>query len=311
MFTRSNITEPKQLRDWCWQQLGGLHRERPTFGECRIGGVRFGKLCATWDLPFSEKPYLQRSWNEELDDPALMPLNSFGQLLMKLNGTFLPFGDSQMKTFELGLNCEITKHRSVSFPRVNGPAGFNASFLKPHGTISALTHVMDEIYTHFDHLFLIINFGVHYNDQPDQEHHYLNSKQHFLTNFPIALSWLNQIASRKNLTVVWLETFPQHFKTRNGYFDKKLIPSTPPPICQKVENTSSQLDWRNELVKNYLREHNLQNLHYLATREMFLPLVNEHVHKGDCTHYCYSPMLYQPIYQEMHRLLALDIARKK
>jgi hypothetical protein len=379
LFTHSNITDPKLLRDWCWHHyLGHPIHQKPTFGQCRIGGARFGRNCATKNRPYSNKIYLQMSWNQELDDPSLRPLNPFGHLLLQLNGTLVTFGDSQMKSFELGLECEIEKGRSVSFHRTNFPLHIakTTSFLEPNITREKLTDLMTEIYSQFDYLFLIINFGVHYNKRADEAHSYRNSQDDYMKNIEIALPWLNNLVRRvregegegegegeengkrkrrKRLTIVWMETFPQHFNTTNGYYEEEepkeeeremvALSSLPPlhvmtptgavpvpapvpspvaapvpspvavppvpAVCMRIKNASESLDWRNSLVKKYLKENRLTDLHYLHTREMFLPLVNEHYHEGDCTHYCYSPMLYQPIFQQMHRILVSEVANSK
>jgi hypothetical protein len=300
LFTKSNITDPKLLRDWCWKEIGKGKGPKPFYGLCKIGGARFGKNCATADLPYSEKLYLRMSYNEELDDPSVKILGKFGKLLREMNGTFFLFGDSQMKGFELGVDCEMSKHRaSLNITRAPPETIALNSFLSPNATIHYLTNMISNIFLQYDHLFFFVNFGVHYNVRGDNSHHNRNSISHFRHNVPIALKWLNELGSHKNITVAWIESYPQHFNTTNGYFSSSVA-----PICTAIENTSRALDWRNTIVEDHIKEHKLTNIHYVYSRDIFLPLVNEHHNKGDCTHYCYSPMLYQPIYEQLYHILA-------
>lgn len=300
LFTKSNITDPKLLRDWCWKQIG--KGPKPFYGLCKIGGARFGKNCATSSLPYSEKLYMQMSYNEELDDPSVKILGKFGKLLQEMNGTFIPFGDSQMKGFELGVDCEISKHRaSFHISRLVGPGSGNL-FISPTETIKYLTNMISNTSLQFAHIFLLVNFGVHYNLEADLDipHQNKNSRKHFQHNVAIALKWLNELGRDKKITVAWIETYPQHYNTTNGYFS----PSVAPICTAATANNSSALDWRNTIVKDYIQKRNMKNIHYVYSRDIFLPLAKEHHNQDDCTHYCYWPMLYQPIYDQLYHILA-------
>jgi hypothetical protein len=299
LFTKSNITDPKYLRDWCWRQIGGKG-PKPYYGQCKIGGARFGRNCATADQPYSEKLYLQMSYNEELDNPSVKILGKFGKLLEEMNGTFFLFGDSQMKGFELGVDCEISKNRAaLNITRASEASKILNSFLSPNATIDYLTDLFSSVFMQYDHLFFLVNFGVHYNIQGDNFHQNLNSFSQFQLNVPVALKWLNELGSSKNITVAWIETYPQHFQTSNGYFSPSVADN-----CAPIRNPSRALDWRNTIIEDCLKKYRLTNIHYVYSRDIFLPLVKEHHNTGDCTHYCYWPMLYQPIYEQLYHILA-------
>jgi hypothetical protein len=298
LFTKSNITDARALRDWCWKEIGG--KGKPSPGMCKIGGGHFIRSCATAGLPFSEKLYLQMSYNEELDDPSYRVLEKFGNLLQEMNGTFFSFGDSQMRGFQLGVDCEMSSNRA-SFNLTRAPKNvlhFNL-FLSPNATINSLTNFISNELLQYDHVFFLVNFGVHYNIHGDKAHHNLNSFSHFQHNVPLALKWLNELGSSKNITVAWIETYPQHFNTSNGYFSPSVSRE-----CTVIQNTSRALDWRNKIVEDSIKELRLTNIHYVYSRDIFLPLANEHLNAGDCTHYCHSPMLYQPIYEQLYQILA-------
>jgi len=75
-----------------------------------------------------------------------------------------------------------------------------------------------------------------------------------------------------------------------------------------MKDTSWAADWRNgeiwdlfpAIVEKWSK---LPNLHLtpLHTRSLTMSRHNFHMHTDapDCTHYCYTPYFYQPLYHEM------------
>lgn len=143
----------------------------------------------------------------------------------------------------------------------------------------------------------------------------------------------------KYLAVVLAETTAQHFATENGYYSKDVyrntsrdaycspIGSTGPDSTRVrprtlTEASSAQehshssrgaADWRNDVLWNdfVLGEWGraLSSLPHVLLEVLPLaaltrPLADLHLRQGrlDCTHYCYTPMLYQPIYSHLQRL---------
>ena len=121
-----------------------------------------------------------------------------------------------------------------------------------------------------------------------------------------------------------METHAQHFnitqKNDHGYYggikekNPKRGPRAKPYHCDRIIDTSWQSDWRNDLVWNLLpkieKKYSKLNNIYLSVlhiRSLTLPLYNMHMHGDypDCTHYCVTPMMYQPIFYE------LSLAAKK
>lgn len=304
MFThKTTINEPRELRDWCWNEIKGKG-SKPYFGECKIGGVRFGRRCATELQPFNLKIYLQMSYSEELDNPSVKYLQRFSSLLNKLNGVLIPYGDSQMSTFQISLNCEnLNRNANLTISEFTSDYQQYCNFLKPYDSINYLKNFFSNLYTKYSHIFLLINFGTHYNEKSDRIHHHLNSKVHFIENYHIIFEWLKEFSKEKNITVAWIETYPQHFPTPTGYFTPGLNISMG---CSPIPQESTRDDWRNYEIRNYLHNHSITSIYYISTYEIFAPLYREHP-EGDCTHYCWSPMMYQPIYKQMYQILEDDI----
>jgi hypothetical protein len=115
-----------------------------------------------------------------------------------------------------------------------------------------------------------------------------------------------------------METHAQHFNSTlhhpsgyySGYREKnpKRGPRAKNYFCGPIANTSYEEDWRNDLIWKLLPSieemyMQLDNIHLsvVHTRALTEPLYNMHMHtdNADCTHYCVSPMLYQPLFFEL------------
>ena len=118
----------------------------------------------------------------------------------------------------------------------------------------------------------------------------------------------------KHVTLVWAEQVAQHWPTSNGYFaTTKGIPLS--TYCPPLSNdTTLHNDWRNDLVWELLQSEEwrqrldalapLVRLHVLNFRALTKDLSSLHMRqqKKDCTHYCYTPLLYQPIYHQLAQI---------
>lgn len=302
----NNITELKSLRDYCWEKVKGKGM-RPYFHECTIGGLRFGKKCSSIINHIKDKLYLQMSYTKELDNPHLKYLQKFSYLLNYYNGTFIPLGDSQMTSFKIGLGCENQfRDSKLNIAEFSREYQHYVNFLRPHESVEYFEKYISNLYLKHSHIFLLVNFGVHYNDKADNAHQHVNSKDHFMKNYPIVLNWLNRLGTQKNITIAWIETYPQHFPTPNGYYQDDLNISGG---CSPIPLHSTPDDWRNDEIRYYFKKESITNIYYISTYEIFAPLHNEH-YELDCTHYCWSPMLYQPIYKELYRILKKDLNKK-
>ena len=314
MFNSNNtINQPQLLRDYCWKKVQGIGI-KPYFNECNIGGVRIRNRCATEKVPFNSKLYLQMSYTKELDNPKIQYLQLFNHLLSRLNSTFIPFGDSQMTSFRISIECENKKRNSnLNLISLDSNYVKYCNFLKPYESIEYLQNILTNLSFNYSHIFLLLNFGTHYNEISDRTHHHLNSKLHFQRNYPIILNWLNKLSSEKNYTIAWIETLPQHFSTYNGYYSLDILKNNTKKeelICSPIPLISTRDDWRNYEIREYLLNQSYNFIYYIKTYEMFAPLHKEHL-GHDCTHYCWSPMMFQPIYKQLYESLRKDIEIKQ
>ena len=135
-----------------------------------------------------------------------------------------------------------------------------------------------------------------------------NKEDKLLSQIMPMVQWLQSIAQRKAAKnkVIWLTTIPQHYKTKNGYLNPSSpVPNKTSPInqCRPLIDSDPKKDIRNELVRQYLHNINDQNIEIFDDRDIFVPLYNHHSTNTDCSHYCYHPIIQQPLYEHMSKWL--------
>lgn len=149
-----------------------------------------------------------------------------------------------------------------------------------------------------DSLMIFINMGLHYVTNPVAKF----TRPDYQAQMLEALTYLNsraeQVKGKKNVRIIWRETSAQHFPTPDGYWPGVKYASGMDVKCVPVKNP--QLDWRNQDLKAIIETHRL-NISIAPFVEQTLPLWNQHVngHLRDCTHLCWTPMLYQPLFHYM------------
>ena len=129
--------------------------------------------------------------------------------------------------------------------------------------------------------------------------------------FALLQSVARLFSERKRFaTLVWAEQVAQHWPSVNGYYrSSKGIKLK--PLCPIIANTTPEADWRNDFIwETFLQgawgEEVAQLFPYvdvavLNFRALTSDLSDMHMRqmKKDCTHYCYTPMLYQSIYHQI------------
>eukprot|EP01041_Mallomonas_annulata_P009389 gene9389-19483_t len=177
-------------------------------------------------------------------------------------------------------------------------------------------------------LLIIFNIGTWYNEYKFST----SNRELYNYHLKILFDLLNNIKMKfpsKRLGFLWAETPAQHWPdighkiqnmttnlTGNGYY-KGSFENTP---CTPIKNNSNILDWRNFDRYTLLNNKTLQ--YFQGKNEIFgiiplrswsVPLWDIHpVHPlsvlsskspyyianevSDCTHFCWSPMMYQPIF---------------
>jgi hypothetical protein len=144
---------------------------------------------------------------------------------------------------------------------------------------------------------VIMFAGLHFNQ---------NDKALMLEHTPLFLAWLKQIAmdtTRRNV-VIWRDTTPQHFPSPSGYFVEHVEGEDSLPYnCLPIANQSSAVDWRNKIPLNELSTGAYDPVELLEIHDTLEPFWDMHHHSGDCTHFCYSPVLWQPMWHRLYRIL--------
>jgi hypothetical protein len=109
--------------------------------------------------------------------------------------------------------------------------------------------------------------------------------------------------------MLWLlfwRLYPQHFDTPNGYWSNKATK------CVPIKDKSPQADWRNYIVKEVIEKEGLHRINQsiIAVHDAFAELPRLHIFGDyrDCTHYCWTPLLYQCHYLRMNEIIAAKLS---
>lgn len=221
--------------------------------------------------------------------------------------------------------AKVYMHTEVDSTRGGGQGGVSVLFKQVPELQTHHSQYMARYASHFLEerglrgLLLVLQAGTWYH----QPSHLL---AHVHTLLEAALTMVQEHArQRRHVTLVWAEQVAQHWPTSNGYFVTAKSGGPLKLLCPALANSSAAPDWRNDLVwAHYLAEGTpwRQRLEALApfarlgvlsfravTRDQSSMHMRQQV--KDCTHLCYSPLMYQPIYRQLAELasgLAKDVA---
>ena len=159
----------------------------------------------------------------------------------------------------------------------------------------------------YESLMIFINVGLHYVSNPIP--HF--SRSDYRTQITEALKYLNDKSlnnkNKKKIRIIWRETSAQHFPTYNGYWPGVKFAEKMDVKCVPIKNRTEAADWRNLDAKEIITK-NKFNIKIAPFYEDTVPLYNMHVngHLRDCTHLCWSPMLYQKLFHFMVNTIQFD-----
>jgi hypothetical protein len=166
---------------------------------------------------------------------------------------------------------------------------------------------IDSFLEKYDSLMIFMNVGLHYVSNPIA--HF--SRKDYSIQITEAFQYLDNIVKinkgKKNIRVIWRETSAQHFPTYNGYWPGLKYAKDMDVKCIPITNTSDDADWRNKDANKIIRD----NKYHINIAPFFnhtLPLYNMHVngHLRDCTHLCWTPMLYQSLFHYMADAMTVE-----
>jgi hypothetical protein len=155
-----------------------------------------------------------------------------------------------------------------------------------------------------NYLVLIVNIGLWYNY--GFENHLYKDEAKILLKYLYSLSYTLQrhFKEKKTIKIFWLETVAQHYPPHGYYsninFYENLNTST--HHCIPLLNKTISSNWRNKIIENIITENKYEK------KIKIIPFFNitaslwDHHHREDnsksydCTHYCWTPMLYYPVF---------------
>ena len=80
--------------------------------------------------------------------------------------------------------------------------------------------------------------------------------------------------------------------------------------CVPINDTSPDADWRNREINDIVKTHSYFGIRVIPFYNETVPLWDMHVngHKQDCTHFCWTPMLYQYLFHYMRNSIVPSVA---
>lgn len=298
--TAMNIHEWRIVANqYCNSTIGKNHH-------CFAGGEYQSRYCHT-GRPLSS--YILSSFDADTDSTNYML--KLIHAMKERDGAMYLDGDSQMTNLRQGMYCDLYRQNLQTFHWGKELQSFELDGHKISFSGSAKTDMnfdwnatktmemivagmASQFASGHKYLLLVIGLGTHYNIWQRGQTRYrekLELMLPFWNNIPI-------LFPNHTVDVVFMETAPQHFNTTNGYFGRKLTK------CVPLHDRSPAADWRNVMVREVIEERNLTRIHMLSTRYM-KNLYTEHCigDYHDCTHYAWWPMLYQPMYRQLYRIV--------
>lgn len=273
---------------------------------CRAGGSFQGKMCAATEVNSDidelwGRPYLQKAI-VGYDDPSV---SYFKDVLLELtlqNFSFVTVGDSMMSNLVHGMVCEAhrsglalfdSNHWASAFPPILHDGDIHTYWSAVHRhtasdqqALQEIDRIVNTMLRKTKGVYFLLNLGMHYNNRSAFEKDMISY-----------LPYLQQVAAnwQPYVRFVYLESARQHFDTANGYWGGNKTK------CVPIRDSSFENDWRNFIVHDIVRKFGLSHIHIITQAERTVPLYREHTqgHYHDCTHYCWSPMMYQPVYADI------------
>ena len=301
---------------------------------CRAGNawpLRSG-FCSPFDLPFSERINFRKSVRF-YDDPSQKPLKKLFSRLSVENGALLLIGDSVMQQFFGAIACELEREGLWNDPKsfrntdeikyvTPNISGHSASLKTPfsvpvrfvpiyhfvdgrydrvkNASIHHLNTSIEHFLRDYDSLFILFNVGLHYVGGGIPQF----NREDFRSQVTMALTYIQNIVltrPEKKIRVYWRETTAQHFPTPTGYWPGMRYAANMKVGCVKINDTSPDANWRNTDIETIIRDRGLDKIKIAHFYNLTVPLWTEHVNGNlkDCTHLCWTPMLYQPLFHIM------------
>ena len=298
---------------------------------CRVGNSwpSKGGFCSAADIPYTERKNLRRSL-VGLDDPSQQFLRELFTKLSLAKGMLLLVGDSVMQQFFGAMACELEREgiwkdpskfqntdevRQVKVTEEQTTPAVPVKFVPIYHFVNGrfdrvanasmfhLRRNVEEYVSKHDMVLIFMNMGLHYVSSPIA--HF--DRAAYRTQMTAALTYLNNVANShadKKIRVVWRETSAQHFPTPTGYWPGARYAPGMKVGCEPIREAGPAADWRNSDIRDIVQSHGLSKVSIAPFYNITVPLWSEHVngHLRDCTHFCWTPMLYQSLFQYLAKV---------
>ena len=287
--------------------------------KCRAGGLHNSKhLCQSYPGKVQRDRVHYFQAVKGYDNPDRKPLRELYELYSYTNTSMMFFGDSMMKQIFHAHSCELEREElmenSSMIENVFVNEVYETNLLPPTQVIflkqfkfsaSALKKFRLEVTKlaqKSDRVVIVLNQGLHFNENLKEE--FSSTLEHAIKEH---FSRMNDAFSTKSFVFIYLETAAQHFETAGidtGYYSNKTSISR--DKCIPV--LESAKDWRNELLHTIIDDFNNNKGDQLPTftlnifpmRRLTRPLHDMHLYSSkygvDCTHFCWTPMMWQPLW---------------
>lgn len=301
------------------------HCPDPKYRLCRVGMGHQTSLCMG---PYSARKSFLYGFDEYVD-AQMKPAHRLISALNSTNASIIIIGDSVGRQFFDFLHCEVRREggRAMSTPSLLSGKYFLSSKMISRATDESVAmhffpasefydqniqNALWKLHNEHHKLLFAVNTGLH--------HHHELLYQSVVRAF---LSDLERFYSSKDSRVVWLETTHQNFPNsfeQNGYFsaedaarhkkelstlsyNKSSDPDIFEKICLPIRNTSWRADWRNYIADLEVKRLNHPRVSFFTTNHSLMNVVDmfcvSSVAQLDCTHFCYSPLMWQPLYHHL------------
>ena len=298
---------------------------------CRVGNSwpSKGGFCSAADIPYTQRKNLRRSLIG-LDDPSQQFLRELFTKLSLAKGMLLLVGDSVMQQFFGAMACELEREgiwkdpsnfqntdevRQVKVTEAQTTPAVPVKFVPIYHFVNGrfdrvanasmfhLRRNVEEYVSKHDSVLIFMNMGLHYVSSPIA--HF--DRAAYRAQMTAALTYLNKIANShadKKIRVVWRETSAQHFPTPTGYWPGARYAPGMKVGCEPIREAGPEADWRNSDIRDIVQSHGLSKVSIAPFYNITVPLWSEHVngHLRDCTHFCWTPMLYQSLFRYLAKV---------
>lgn len=330
------VKDSKSEMQLCAKQVGFPSK---PYLRCRLGNPLYHvRLSIGSPVNMQVLPHLSQVI-AGYDDPSRSYLKEFLTVISQRDFSILMVGDSSMQQLANFMTCEEERIGIHPFEFVQYRQKVKVDGVEVHVDVQKIV-MFDEsnvqkLYN-FSHtilkenqknLFLIINTGLWYTEKNS----YADDVKHLFQELEHIMLLAKQM--HKLITIVWMESPAQHFATPSGYYTNqtearnrvrvKSVNMTCPSLLDRDlfynEEDEYESDWRNDIIwKQYIlgpfgqhiSQLDFAQLGVLNLRAVTRQLYDIHIRESamrdaDCTHFMFTPMLYQFIY---HQLLNISIS---